>query len=177
MSPTIKATKAPTTLGPTMPKICNLTAKRVKLKATTSLNIHVFEVRVFSSGQNVALNKNASQSSTFGSLNPSRAIDGDLLSFSHTDDGNAWWEVDLLNPHSIDSVNIKNRWCKDKTDPSGCLCRLSNVTLSLINDVGSVVVSKNIGGTCGLPDLTFSFDASSSYCPTLVSNLHHPNRF
>jgi hypothetical protein len=160
-----------------MPKICNLTAKRVKLKATTSLNIHVFEVRVFSSGQNVALNKNASQSSTFGSLNPSRAIDGDLLSFSHTDDGNAWWEVDLLNPHSIDSVNIKNRWCKDKTDPSGCLCRLSNVTLSLINDVGSVVVSKNIGGTCGLPDLTFSFDASSSYCPTLVSNLHHPNRF
>eukprot|EP00804_Cyclotella_cryptica_P004998 CCRYP_018313-RB/>CCRYP_018313-RB protein AED:0.03 eAED:0.03 QI:1251/1/1/1/0.81/0.83/12/1175/1018 len=170
VKPTPTPTNRPTTLVPTTPKICNLFARHVKLEATTGQNIHVFEVQVFSSGENVALNKNAFQSSTYGNFNASRAIDGDLSSFSHTNDGHAWWELDLKEARSIDSVTIKNRWCRDKTDPNNCLCRLSNATLSLVDNDG-VVISENIGGTCSLPELSFSFGASTSYCSTKTPTL------
>jgi hypothetical protein len=60
----------------------------------------MFEFQVISSGANVAINKVATQSSTYNnqaSYRPSKAIDGDSPTFCHTQSGDsnssAYWEV------------------------------------------------------------------------------------
>ena len=122
----------------------------------------MFEVQILSSDDvNIALNKAASQSSTLGTNSAHFAVDDDLTTFSHTDDANASWEVDLGSTFSLKSVMIKNRWCDDSSDPNGCLCRLSGAMLSLLNEEGQVVSAEAIGDTCGVHDL--SFDMAS--CP------------
>ena len=84
----------------------------------------MFELRAFSSATNVALNKQATQSSTLRDNAASRAIDGESLTFSHTNDLNSHFEVDLGDTFDLESVEIVNRWCQDEMDPNGCLCRL-----------------------------------------------------
>jgi hypothetical protein len=56
--------------------------------------------------------------------------------------------------YCVESINIKNCWCKNPSDPDGCLCKLSHATVSLVDENG--VASTN--NTCGmlnvhLPDL------------------------
>jgi hypothetical protein len=115
----------------------------------------MFEVQVFSQGVNVALQATAIQSSTFvsgsgTSFGASNAIDGDHSTFSHTRDASSWWEVDLGGSYSVESVNIKNRWCKNPSDPSGCLCKLSHATVSLVDGNGALVASASTNNTCGM---------------------------
>ncbi|KAL6462442.1 hypothetical protein MHYP_G00288640 [Metynnis hypsauchen] len=68
------------------------------------------------SGENVALNGKATQSSLYGTGFPSRAIDGNRDgvyadgSCTHTqDDLSPWWRLDLLKKHKVFSVTIVNR--------------------------------------------------------------------
>lgn len=61
--------------------------------------------------------------------------------------------------YPINYVSIINRWCLGPHDPSGCLCRLSGVELSLIDDSNNVVATESIGNTCGLKEVTVEFDA------------------
>ena len=114
----------------------------------------MFEVQVFSSGNNVANGKPSAQSSTLRTgLEASRAVDGDATTFSHTgaqvQGSLVWWEVDLGNEYSVESVTIMNRWCTDATDPPGCLCRLSSAELLLVDGQGSVTAALAMGDTCG----------------------------
>lgn len=103
--------------------------------------------------------KTATQSSTLGNFSASRAIDGDINTFSHTNDDNAWLEIDMEDVYPINYVSIVNRWCVGPHDPSGCLCRLSGVELSLIDDSNIAVATESIGNTCGLKEVTVEFDA------------------
>jgi hypothetical protein len=147
----------------------------------TGLPIQVFEVNVMNStGANVAEGKTATQSSTFRttsgrSFDAYLAIDGDHDTFSHTNDANPWFEIDLGKSGEISSVEILNRWCKDTSDhPSGCLCRLSGAVLSLIDNLGEQITSLNIGNTCGQSTLEYVFEPSPDFCPTSsVSFLSH----
>lgn len=178
-NPSLAPTKTPSTSPSQSPVIpCGTQARKVKIESTTQQSIHVFEVRVFSSGSNVAVGKTATQSSTFQNFEASRAVDGSAKSFSHTKDGfsvpswegdtSPWWEVDLGGLFHIDTVQILNRFCADPSDPDGCLCRLTNATLSLRDQNDLVVESKSFGDTCGLLTLKESFADDSPSCTTVV---------
>ena len=108
----------------------------------------MFELRAFSSATNVALNKQATQSSTLQNNAASRAIDGESLTFSHTNDLNPHFEVDLGDTFDLESVEIVNRWCQDEMDPNGCLCRLSYANLKLLDGNNSIVATRTLGNTC-----------------------------
>jgi hypothetical protein len=118
------------------PESCNYNTRFIKLESTTGQQIQVFEVRVFSSSFNVTKGGNATQSSTYKNLetfNASMAIDDNVITFLHTYDDSAWWQVDLGDVNKINSVQILNRWCMNSTDPSNCLCGLSDANLSLLD--------------------------------------------
>jgi len=133
--------------------------------STTGKPIQVFEVQVYSvSGSNVASGKIATQSSTLRTFLPSHAVDNNITTFSHTNDANAWLQVDLGGVYDIDSVSIANRWCKEPSDPNDCFCRLSDANLVLVDGDGSVIAIESIGNACGLPDITFEFSRSPLYC-------------
>lgn len=141
----------------------------MKIQSITGNPINVFEVKVYSSGFNIAESKTADQSSTFNEDNPrfgpENAVDSNENTFSHTNAYNkcsSWWEVDLGGLFSIESIMIINRWCKNPTDPAACLCRLSHVTISLFDDNGQFVESGSIGNTCSKLNVTHDF--MRSYC-------------
>ena len=118
-----------------------------------------------SSGENVALNKSASQSSTLKTNSAFAAVDGDVTTFSHTNTGeySPWWLVDLENSYSTEFVNIKNRYCgADPNDPHDCLCRLSNAKITAFDAQGAVVMTKTFGNTCGVHELSFDLSTCTS---------------
>lgn len=127
----------------------------VKIELDTGNDINMFDVKVFSSGLDVAAGKPSTQSSTLRKFNAELAIDGNPKSFSHTDimhqanKEGVWWQVELEDELIIDYVLIKNRWCVDSTDSSGCLCRLTNATITLIDAGGLTSASNSVGNTCG----------------------------
>jgi osmotically-inducible protein OsmY len=125
----------------------SISADKVRLESTTSEQLNIFEVEVYSSGANVALSGTASQSSTLNAFAAGKAIDGGSSTFSHTNDSSAWWEVNLNGSVDISSIVIKNRWCGDENDTKGCLCRLSSATLALYEN-GSIVATRALGDTC-----------------------------
>lgn len=175
--PTGLPTKNPTSHPTSTELSCYPRGSIVKIEATTKKQLNMFEVRVFgSSGDNLALSGEASQSSTLSNFVASRAIDGQESSFSHTqkfDDGTlVWWQVKLSDTFDIASVEIANRFCREPSDPHGCYCRLSNAKLSLIDDKGSVVESTSFGDTCGQGLVSHSF--KSPDCQIRTANTTSP---
>jgi hypothetical protein len=145
-------TKSPATFSTTSPSSSSMCSDviKVKIQATTGAVIQMFEVQALSSGVNVAFNKNATQSSTHSSSYvATKAVDNNNSTFSHTSvsDANAWWMVDLLEVFSIDSLTIINRYCSSVSDPTNCLGRLSDATLSLIDQQGAVRYTTTLGNT------------------------------
>jgi hypothetical protein len=173
-------TNAPTD-SPISALSCLPNAQKVKLQQEfTGLPIQVFEVSVMNStGANVAEGKTATQSSIFvtksgRSFDAHRAVDEDHDSFSQTNDANPWLEIDLGENSDISSVEILNRWCKDSSDPSSCLCRLSGAFLSLVDNSGAQITSLTIGDTCGQSTLEYVFDPSPDFCPTSSVSFYYP---
>jgi hypothetical protein len=126
----------------------------------TGNNINMFEVHVIDTDDNdVAASKPSSQSSTLKLFNAGRAVDGDASTFSHTDlsvqaaASAVWWKVALGDEFRIKSVTIKNRYCSNPSDSAGCLCRLTDATVSLLNHLGTPVAMQSVGDTCGKQDL------------------------
>ena len=135
-------------------------ARYIKIEQTTVEQLSMFEVEVISSGMNVALGKPADQSSTLVddiARLASYAVDGDLTTYSHTDCDGPWWLVDLGEVMPIERVVVLNRWCEDEYDEPGCLCHLSNATISLLSEEEVVIDSVSIGGTCGVEEVSFAF--------------------
>jgi hypothetical protein len=121
------------------------------LESTTQQYIQIFELEAYSSGVNVALQGTATQSALYHAnprFDASKAIDGINSTFSHTQEFDAWLEVDLSSSFEIDRVVILNRWCQNSTDPRGCLCRLSDSKLTLYDENGFPVFKNKIGNTC-----------------------------
>ena len=136
-------------------------ARFVKIESTTMEQLQMFEVHVISSGTNIALGKPADQSSTlvdaYGAHVATNAADGDFLTYSHTDCSDPWWMIDLGAMYPIQTITIFNRWCDDPSDGPGCLCLMTNATLSLLDDADTVVEMEMIGDTCGIDELTYHF--------------------
>ena len=96
----------------------------------------------------------------------SRAVDGSFSTFSKTDDGDAspMWQVDLGDTYLVERVQIFNRYCIDKSDPDGCLCRLSNATISVVDTETNDVTSKPLSGTCNILSVSESFAPDKPGC-------------
>lgn len=155
------------TLSPTQssgssnsPSYNTIYASKVKIQPNNEAILNVFEVQVFdTTGVNVAIGKNASQSSTFDNNYAAYAVDGLDDTFSSTlSEENAWLLIDLGESTPVESITIKNYWCFDETDQGNCLARLYNSTLQLLGNDDTILATKDIGDTTGWPELEFTFD-------------------
>lgn len=148
------------------PGPCYPLASKIKLQSITGMPIAMFEIEVMSSGQNVALGKSATQSATFKnkpSMSASAAVDGDVSTFSHTEvDSCSWFEVDLEASLHIESFKIVNRWCKDESDPNGCLCRMSGAAVSIF-DGDQFIYTTLLGDMCAMKEWVHTY-GSSDWC-------------
>jgi hypothetical protein len=129
----------------------------------------MFELQVISRGLNVAIGKDASQSSDFkgkAMFAASKAVDDNESSFSHTGRSGCgvWWEVDLGESYPVESIKILNRWCQAKEDPTGCLCKLSHAAISLLDDDGKWLDATLTGNTCDTLEVEHEFEASPVHC-------------
>ncbi|MFY0601568.1 MAG: Ig-like domain-containing protein [Cyclobacteriaceae bacterium] len=115
-------------------------------------------------GDNIALNKPASQSSTYqniGSLSASVAVDGTIASgnFNHTEnDTNAWWEVDLESVSDITTIEVYNR-------QNCCQSRLSNFHVFVSNVPFS---STNLSSTINQSGIGNYFTSGTGGSPTTI---------
>ena len=109
-------------------------ATKVKVQSTTGAPLTMRELRIFSDSINIAVGKNATQSSTLdASKDASKAVDGKWGTYSSTGQqgcGPEWLEVALEEPVPIGMVRAVNRKCSDV--PS-CGCQLSHSTASLLD--------------------------------------------
>ena len=98
---------------------------------------------------NVAEGKNTTQSSVSKNYDANLA-DGDIPTFSHTNDDSAWIQIDLQTSYYVHSINIFNRWCSDsdRNDRPGCFCGLSNAKVLLLDKDGVIVATRDFGNTC-----------------------------
>lgn len=142
---------------------CYPEVRKIRIESTTGEAISMIEFQAQSSGVNVALQGTASQSSDLNNgevLDASRAIDGSYDTFSSTNDTDAHWELVLPQSFLIESVLIVNGYCgnNSNSDPLGCLCRLSNATISLIDEFDAVTANRSIGDTCNHNVVLEAFD-------------------
>eukprot|EP00956_Cyclotella_meneghiniana_P025568 scaffold53544_cov39-Cyclotella_meneghiniana.AAC.3 len=178
--PSLLPSQSPSFFSPSKipSQVCFHKGQKLKIEATTHHAIQVFEV--LSENTNVALGKTATQSSIFRNnddkFGAKNAVDGDLDTYVHTEYKSAWWMVDLKALFSVESIRIFNRWCKDSSDPHGCLCRLSNASVSLLNENNDTVTAFSTNDTCGTSEIDIPFTtpcltASPSASPTALSCL------
>ena len=172
-SPTaLPPSAAPITASPSAAPVvsCPLMAAKVKVQSLTGLPIQMREVRVYSSDINVAIGKNATQSSDLdSSLDASKALDSSWGSWSSTspwsstgtDTCSGWWEVDLGESLPVEKVIIVNRKCNDSEN---CSCKLSHAAIVLFDDQGEVVAIKNTQDTCDKGWIVRRFPASTANC-------------
>eukprot|EP00956_Cyclotella_meneghiniana_P013166 scaffold18839_cov61-Cyclotella_meneghiniana.AAC.12 len=115
---------------------CTHSATKIKIQSTTGEPLSLREVRVFSGEVNVAIGKNATQSSDLNEdSGASKAVDGKWRSkaTTSTNDCAPWWEVDLGNSTAINRVVLVNY---DKS------CDLSYATISLLDGDGEYKAAK-----------------------------------
>ena len=170
----IVISKTPTpTPSPSNPSsVCYPNTKKIRLESTTGQHIQLFEVEAYSAGVNVAKDTSyATQSSTLKQFFASNSVDGDVTTFSHTNDGNAWLDIDFGMNVALESINIVNRHCGSIDDAPGCLCRLTNATLSLLDYNDNTITSVTLGNTCGQHSVETLFDPSPSFCAEEVCSM------
>jgi len=116
----------------------------------------------------VAVNKFATQSSTYASAPASRAVDGNTNgnffnnSVTHTDyTYQAWWQVDLGGVYAINNINLWNR-----TDC--CPERLSNFYVLVSSDP---FTSTDLNATLGQPGVSSYYVAESAGSPSMIAIL------
>ncbi|PWQ97151.1 discoidin domain-containing protein [Leucothrix arctica] len=132
--------------------------------ATCSVTLSLAEVQVFGSegveSTNLALTGTATQSTTAYSGVASRAIDGNTSgewnegTVTHTNatSTTAWWELELPQNSNLEQIVLFNR-------TNCCTQRLSDFTVSVLDEAGSVVWSQLYAETPS-PSLTISLTAT-----------------
>ena len=148
----------------------NVNVQVILLESTTSEQIQLYELEVYSSGEshNIASSGVARQSSTLRVDNKGadffaahKSNDSNNRTFSHTNDSNAWLRIDLPTPSDVDSVIILNRGCAEEAILL-CLCRLSFAKLSLLTSNGVTVATRTIGNTCDVQTVVEDFSLRSN---------------
>jgi hypothetical protein len=135
-------------------------------------------VQVLSSETNVALGGAASQSSDYGiDYVASNAIDGNSSSFSLTKGSDAYWEVDLAGVYAIESVVIINSYTDpnarklvdssysglESLDIDDITCRLTNATVSVVDELGFVISSQSVSSACSQSSVSLSFNLTTTF--------------
>lgn len=95
-----------TTIG-TIIASCYPDVSKVKIQSTTGEHLSFFEVQALSNGANVAVNKIATQSSTWPQKPASNAVDGNISTFSQTNDETGtspWWMVDFQGTFATEFI-------------------------------------------------------------------------
>lgn len=142
----------------------------ILLQSTTTKQIQLHELQVYSSGNNhnIAPSGVASQSSTLhvekrgaNFFSAHKANDSNNRTFSHTNDPNAWLRIDLPAPIDVDRVVIFNRECPGEAILL-CLCRLSFAKLILLNSNGDTVTTRTIGNTCDVQTIVQDFSSRAN---------------
>ena len=150
---------------------CYPRASKIKLISTTGEPLQLFQfVAEDPNGADLTSSKAATQSSTFkdniNRFGPANAVDGDPVSFIHTNSGdvdpNPVWTVELGMNSEVSLVMIENRYCGDITDAANCLGRLSNATVELLDSQDEVVGSQSFGDTMGVLDPFLDFNTCVS---------------
>jgi hypothetical protein len=131
--------------------------RKIRVSSATGSELQFYEIRAIDGAtkKDVAFSKAASQSSTLwnnSKFAARNAVDGSTSSFSHTDSADAasYWEVDLGGAFEIATIDVLNRYCGNVNDASGCLCRLSNATVDLLDGGGVSHGVYRFGNTCGV---------------------------
>lgn len=130
-----------------LPALC----RYVRVSAGPAKWLSIAETKVFVGGQNIAVGRRASQSSTYGQGEARLAVDGNTEgvflkgSMTHTDEGpDEWWEVDLGQLYPVEKIELWNR-----TDAAPE--RLAGVTVDLLDEkranVWSTITPASVG-TC-----------------------------
>lgn len=133
------------------------------------------EVEVFSGEKNVAIEQDATQSSTYTTASAKRAADGNTDgdyqkgSVSHSDtEDDPWWEVDLGASYAIDRIAIWNR-----TD-NNLEKRLNNFSVVLMDENRTEVWSRQVK-KAPKPATTLSPDGSRTLTfQGAVADFHQP---
>ncbi len=106
---------------------------------------------------NIALNKPTTQSSTAFNGVASRAVDGNTNgnSFTHTENEQGWWRVDLQDEYDISTINVFNRTncCSDRL--VGASVYVGNIGSSNPNDY-TLVGALNDSGEINFTNLNVS---------------------
>lgn len=131
------------------------------------------EVEIYSDGINQAKSSTAvaTQSSTDSSeptAVASKAIDGNIISYSATNNEvGAYLQIHLGSPKDITSVTIRNRYCANVTSYDECKCDLSSAVIEFIDDTGTVVYTGfGPSNTCALTDITESLSSNDRCYPS-----------
>ncbi len=122
--------------------------------------------------QNLALNKPASQSSTYGGGVAARAVDGksdgnwSSNSVTHTDNtAQPWWQVDLGAIQKIGEVILFNR-------SDCCADRLANFEIKVSNDGATWTKVAELAGTAP-PQSAYPMNASGRYVRVQLRGTNH----
>jgi hypothetical protein len=84
--------------------------------------------------------------------------DGDYMTFSDTmSEVGAWWEVDLGSMVKITVVTVLNRWCYEEVETDACLTRMSYATMSLVDENGFEVLTRNMGDMSDKLNVDYDF--------------------
>lgn len=135
------------------PKLAGVTGRVVRIELPgKQRTLTLAEVEVYSDGQNVALKKKATQSSTAHGGNAGKAVDGNKSGTyadggqTHSREGedNPWWQVDLGAEYPIERIEIYNR-----TD-GNLGTRLKDYTVRVLDSKGNVVFEKRNNPTPAL---------------------------
>ena len=153
-------------------------ARTIRIESATGEPLQLYEVQVFSSETNVALGGAASQSSDYGiDYVASNAIDGNSSSFSLTKGSDAYWEVDLAGVYAIESVVIINSYTDpnarklvdssysglESLDIDDITCRLTNATVSVVDELGFVISSQSVSNACSQSSVSLSFNLTTTF--------------
>ena len=152
--------------------------RKIRIVSFEGEAILLYNVEAFSSDINVATEGVATQSFDYSNVHPAlNAIDGNDTSFSLTKGLDAYWEVDLGGLFLIESVvltisymdsrirmlidggytGLESLYSEDSS------CRLSNGTVTLLDDEDSVVESQSLNDTCGHSTIQLSFNPTTSF--------------
>ncbi|KAL3787241.1 hypothetical protein ACHAWO_000081 [Cyclotella atomus] len=152
---------------------------KIRISSTTGTALQFHEIRALTAADiDVASGKPASQSSTYTNKSnyaASKAVDGVISTFSHTDpaDTTPTWEVNLGGAFEITTVDVLNRYCGSTADSTGCLCKLSSATVSLMDSGGLSKGTYRFGNTCGVMNPVLDLGTSCSTSVSLSSHTRH----
>jgi hypothetical protein len=154
------------TIASTSAVSCFPSTKTIKLASTTGKGIGIVELEAYdSSGKNISPAATVTSSSTRGTYSPELAVDGDTSTYflTETEDEEAWLQLQFDQAADLSRIVIKNKFCGDISDESGCLCRLSNAQLQVNDGDGKEIMMENLQDTCG--KVILSTDEIMSYMP------------